>query len=143
MKKQCGVLAAVRTDIGKVRTENQDRILCSRAAEFFAVADGMGGVLYGTLTAELAVKTMLVVAKEVRKNYIEHQDANRAAEELRQGLEEVSNKIYERGIAMELSSTVPLLQVSCFWAGRPSGFTWVTAGDIELSAMIRKCVRLQ
>lgn len=35
MKKQCGVLAAVRTDIGKVRTENQDRILCSRAAEFF------------------------------------------------------------------------------------------------------------
>ena len=47
MKKQCGVLAAVRTDIGKVRTENQDRILCSRAAEFFAVADGMGGVLYG------------------------------------------------------------------------------------------------
>ncbi len=27
MKKQCGVLAAVRTDIGKVRTENQDRIL--------------------------------------------------------------------------------------------------------------------
>lgn len=97
MKKQCGVLAAVRTDIGKVRTENQDRILCSRAAEFFAVADGMGGVLYGTLTAELAVKTMLVVAKEVRKNYIEHQDANRAAEELRQGLEEVSNKIYEKG----------------------------------------------
>ena len=143
MKKQCGVLAAVRTDIGKVRTENQDRILCSRAAEFFAVADGMGGVLYGTLTAELAVKTMLVVAKEVRKNYIEHQDVNRAAEELRQGLEEVSNKIYEKGIAMELSSTVPLLQVSCFWAGRPSGFTWVTAGDIKLSAMIRKCVRLQ
>ena len=70
MKKQCGVLAAVRTDIGKVRTENQDRILCSRAAEFFAVADGMGGVLYGTLTAELAVKTMIVLAKDVRTNYI-------------------------------------------------------------------------
>lgn len=83
--------------MGRIRTENQDRIISSGIAGFFGVADGMGGVTHGTVTADLAVKTMLVVAKEVRKNYIEHEDIKKAAEELKQGLEEVSDKISEKG----------------------------------------------
>ena len=63
----------------------------------------MGGVLYGTLTAELAVKTMLVVAKEVRKNLYRTsgcepgQQKNSDRDWRRSAI-----KFMKRGIAMEL-----------------------------------------
>ncbi|MGH9101761.1 MAG: Stp1/IreP family PP2C-type Ser/Thr phosphatase, partial [Acidimicrobiales bacterium] len=46
----------VATDVGRVRTTNQDRALA--AATLFAVADGMGGHQGGEVAAELAVRTL-------------------------------------------------------------------------------------
>jgi serine/threonine protein phosphatase PrpC len=45
------------TDIGCVRTSNQDRILVDDAAGLYIVADGMGGHGHGEVAAELAVTT--------------------------------------------------------------------------------------
>jgi len=49
---------AARTHIGKVRTENQDRVgsFHSSAGEVYVVADGMGGHEGGARAAELAVE---------------------------------------------------------------------------------------
>lgn len=51
------------THAGKVRSENQDRILVLPEAGFYAVFDGMGGQRCGELAAELAA--------EVLEQYIE------------------------------------------------------------------------
>ncbi len=45
------------SDIGCVRTTNQDRILVDDAAGLYVVADGMGGHGHGEVAAELAVVT--------------------------------------------------------------------------------------
>lgn len=45
------------SDIGCVRTSNQDRILLDEAAGLFLLADGMGGHGHGEVAAELALAT--------------------------------------------------------------------------------------
>lgn len=45
------------SDVGCVRTSNQDRILLDEGAGLFILADGMGGHGHGEIAAELAVAT--------------------------------------------------------------------------------------
>ena len=52
------------TDVGCVRTENQDRVLTDHSLSLFVVADGMGGHQHGEMAAELAISTV--------RYYIEH-----------------------------------------------------------------------
>jgi len=47
--------AAFSTDIGKIRKENEDRILFNEAAQLFGVADGVGGLPGGAEAAQTAV----------------------------------------------------------------------------------------
>jgi serine/threonine protein phosphatase PrpC len=47
--------AACYSDIGKVRKENEDRVLFEEAAHLFGVADGVGGLPGGGEAAQLAV----------------------------------------------------------------------------------------
>ena len=46
------------SDIGCVRTENQDRVLTDHSLSVFVVADGMGGHRHGEMAAELAISTI-------------------------------------------------------------------------------------
>lgn len=41
------------TDQGKKRIENQDVVLCEEPLSFYAVSDGMGGLLFGKQSAEM------------------------------------------------------------------------------------------
>jgi serine/threonine protein phosphatase PrpC len=57
------------TDIGCVRTTNQDRILVDDAAGLYVVADGMGGHGHGEVAAELAVATTQFYIQASRDRY--------------------------------------------------------------------------
>jgi protein phosphatase len=50
--------AAALTDIGRVRRENEDRLLCDEKALLFGVADGVGGLPGGAEAAQLAIEEM-------------------------------------------------------------------------------------
>src|SRR5271165_2497146 len=54
--------AACFTDLGKVRKENEDRVLFDEAAKLFGVADGVGGLPGG---GEAAQETVNVVTAAV------------------------------------------------------------------------------
>jgi serine/threonine protein phosphatase PrpC len=47
--------AACFSDIGKIRKENEDRVLFNEAAQLFGVADGVGGLPGGAEAAQAAV----------------------------------------------------------------------------------------
>lgn len=55
--------SAAQTDIGLVRHENEDRLLCADDLQLFAVADGIGGLPGGAEAAQTAVTTLLREAR--------------------------------------------------------------------------------
>lgn len=57
--------AASQTDIGRLRSENEDRMLCNLALGRFAVADGVGGLPGG---GEAAQRALEVVGAETPAN---------------------------------------------------------------------------
>ena len=56
--------AACYSDIGKVRKENEDRMLCDEEMQLFGVADGVGGLPGG---GEAAQETVDLVSRGVRE----------------------------------------------------------------------------
>ena len=50
--------AASFTDIGKVRKENEDRVLFNETASLFGVADGVGGLPGGGEAAQEAINVV-------------------------------------------------------------------------------------
>lgn len=55
--------SAAKTDIGLVRHENEDRLLCADDLRLYAVADGIGGLPGGAEAAQTAVTTLLREAR--------------------------------------------------------------------------------
>lgn len=55
--------SAAQTDIGLVRHENEDRLLCADDLMLYAVADGIGGLPGGAEAAQIAVTTLLHEAR--------------------------------------------------------------------------------
>jgi protein phosphatase len=56
------IRSAALTDIGRVRTENEDNYILEPAAMIFGIADGIGGLPGG---AEASLETVKVVVREV------------------------------------------------------------------------------
>ncbi len=57
--------SAALTDIGRIRRQNEDRILCDEALHLYGVADGVGGLPGGAEAAQCAVDLVL---KQVRNS---------------------------------------------------------------------------
>ena len=55
---------AIKTDVGKVRTNNEDSILIDQGRAIFLLADGMGGHNAGEVASKLAVDAAHVSIKE-------------------------------------------------------------------------------
>ncbi|MGA7315089.1 MAG: protein phosphatase 2C domain-containing protein, partial [Silvibacterium sp.] len=51
--------AAGRTDVGQVRTTNEDAFGCCVEAGVFALCDGMGGAAAGEVASRIAVDTLI------------------------------------------------------------------------------------
>jgi protein phosphatase len=60
------LISAAQTDIGLVRSENEDRHLCADDLRLYAVADGIGGLPGGAEAAQLAITSLLKEARAAR-----------------------------------------------------------------------------
>jgi serine/threonine protein phosphatase PrpC len=52
------------SDIGRVRSENEDSYLCNDAVGLYAIADGIGGLPSGAQASQLAVQTLQKIVGE-------------------------------------------------------------------------------
>lgn len=56
--------AFAHSDIGRVRTENEDSFLCNETLGLYAVADGIGGLPAGAQASQLAIATLQKIVGE-------------------------------------------------------------------------------
>jgi protein phosphatase len=57
------------SNVGSVRTSNQDRVLTDHTLNLFVVADGMGGHRHGETAAELAISTIQHYIDSTREKF--------------------------------------------------------------------------
>ncbi len=82
---------AGRTDVGIVRSGNEDNYLMIPDRALFIVADGMGGHAAGEVASEMAVR---IIAREV--GAVEGENDQAAADRLRHAIREANAAIFER-----------------------------------------------
>ena len=108
--------AAMRTHVGLVRQENEDRVVAAPGGGLWAVADGMGGHARGAWAAETVCAALaaapLTGALEA--------DCERVAD----GLADANHRIVEEGAraGQTIGSTVVALlaggdRIACLWSG--------------------------
>lgn len=102
MSESLQIVAAGATDVGRVRSTNQDSYLVDEKSSLFVVADGMGGHAGGEIASQLCIEQ---VQDFVHKNYSETSEhtnfENREsmiASLLAKSINHASAKIYERAL---------------------------------------------
>lgn len=85
---------AGRTDVGVIRTGNEDNYLMEPERGVFIVADGMGGHAAGEVASEMAVK---IIAEELEG--IHGSSDAKAADVMRRAITEANDAIFSRTIS--------------------------------------------
>lgn len=115
---QTNVVAAGRTDVGVVRSDNEDNYLMVPDDGVYIVADGMGGHAAGEIASEMAVR---IIARELRD--IPREDEKVAAEKMRDAIRHANQQIFQRTIeeqdkrGMGTTATVMLILDSRYLIG--------------------------
>ena len=98
------VRSALRTDVGVVRDHNEDSAHIDEQADFYVVADGMGGHAAGEVASAMAVETVTAALAEARAEIASFADqpTDRGRKELVALLEAAVRKahsaVYSRGV---------------------------------------------
>ena len=119
-KVQAVIKVAARTDLGRVRENNEDKFdffdpddpdLLARRGSLFAVADGMGGHAAGQIASELALKQIL-------RTYYEAGDLD-PVDALRTAISEANSLVYDaaRTVA-ERSGMGATVSAAVIWGDR-------------------------
>lgn len=82
---------AGRTDVGVVRSGNEDSYLLASENGVFVVADGMGGHAAGEIASEMAVS---IIGDRLRE--VKERSADEAADIIREAIREANAAIYQR-----------------------------------------------
>src|SRR3979490_1190519 len=90
------VQAAGKTDVGVVRTNNEDNFGFDVRHGIFVVCDGMGGQAAGELASKIAVDTVL--------GYFHQAEQNSGSEVLGRGFAEVSERANALANAVQLAN---------------------------------------
>jgi protein phosphatase len=96
------ITAAGITDVGQVRSANQDSFLIDEAERLFIVADGMGGHAGGEIASSLCVQEVAKHLKENAEAFTPKDDRQhpdpRISNLLAHAINHASTKIYERAL---------------------------------------------
>ena len=96
--------SASQTDVGLVREHNEDSATVDELADFYVVADGMGGHAAGEVASAMAVETVKAELTEARETVLAFAKApsDRGRKQIFTLLEaaviKAHNAVYERGI---------------------------------------------
>lgn len=109
--------SAARTDIGLVRSNNEDAVLDRPARRLWAVADGMGGHAYGEIASRMTVDALDALPAD--------EPLQEAVAAARASLLEVNGRLVAEAAArnvLVIGTTLVLLLASgrtgvCVWAG--------------------------
>lgn len=89
------------SDVGRKRTENEDRFVCDDEAGFCVLADGMGGRLYGEVASMMATE---ILAEHLRNDFppsfrrlAANDQAVVAVNLLDEWIRDVNGRIWRRG----------------------------------------------
>ena len=91
-----------KTDIGRVRSVNQDSYAIDDSNRLFIVADGMGGHAGGEIASKLCIECIRSYAENARQTFHDKQDRThpdgKITETLSSSINFASMKIYERAL---------------------------------------------
>lgn len=113
--------SAARTDIGLVRSRNEDALLEMGERGLWAVADGMGGHAYGDVASSMVVASLMTLANPG--------DIERFAEACADQLRAVNRRMRDEAVLRKVAmmgSTVVVLLAS----GQKAAYVW--AGDSRI-----------
>lgn len=92
-----GFSAGSLVDIGRKRTSNQDEVIICPATGFYAVSDGMGGLLRGGETSQIIQQALPEMINSALSQWLKIPPPKHAAEILAEQIRMLSDTIYNTG----------------------------------------------